>query len=553
MGGSSGYPAAFDAWPTNHLDSNGEVIHAADVNNIADAINKIEIELGLLPKGGFANVAARLNAIVGGGGGHRVGIIVAASNATAAVKAVADYVCDGVNDHVEIQAAIDISNRGGVLGAVDNGVAAVGGVVWLIGKFLDVDQIVMKSRVHLRGVGVAATEIRQKTGANKHLLTNYVSSNGTTDPNAQFFEVSDLTLNGNRAAIFGSPGGNVAGNCVYFEQNPQWSAAATDIDYDPCYRISNLFLLNGAARGYQGVGRQHLLADRIDVLYCGTIGITAGADTLWTGCSSGHSQQQGYLIDSNAVLVNCVAWYAGNGNGAAYAGFEITATQGAYLSGCRAQDCGSQGFYLNGCTGTQIVGGQSDSNSAAGTAGQYANIGFNGATNCSVIGMSSTERGAGNGSFNKAPCGLSFAGTNVGSRIDIQHVTIGGTLGTPIKAGSAPGVKNKISMNSTETINALGGPTSPFTPLPLLGTTIEWTAVNIALLVNLPAATDCWPGMRLRFIWVQDATGGRAITWDAGYKTNWSNTGNTASKRQSVEFEYDGTNWNQIGAASGWI
>ncbi|HQD26755.1 MAG TPA: hypothetical protein PKV78_09485, partial [Methanoculleus thermophilus] len=34
-------------------------------------------------------------------------VIVAASDSSAADKAAADYVCDGVNDHVEIQAALN--------------------------------------------------------------------------------------------------------------------------------------------------------------------------------------------------------------------------------------------------------------------------------------------------------------------------------------------------------------------------------------------------------------------------------------------------------------
>lgn len=57
------YPAGLDTLPTNHVDSIGEIIHAIDVNNLADAVNKVEAELGVLPKGTFASVRARLDAI----------------------------------------------------------------------------------------------------------------------------------------------------------------------------------------------------------------------------------------------------------------------------------------------------------------------------------------------------------------------------------------------------------------------------------------------------------------------------------------------------------
>lgn len=485
------------------------------------------------------------------GSSTRSVVIVAAFNAPAKWIASADYVCDGVNDHVEIQAAVDYANNGGA--AVDNSASAIGGKVLLSpGIFKDIDQIVLKSRVNLQGQGIGATRLIQKTNANKDFVINYVSSNGT-EANAQQCEINDVTLNGNRAALYGAPGGNTLGQVVNFTQNPSFTKATNDIDYDANYRMSNVWLLNGATKGYSHTGRCHGLYERIYAYYNGTIGIQAGTDSYWMGCASGQSGNQGWLVDGNATLVGCVSFYSGFGNVSAYPGYEITSSQGAYLSGCRAQDCGREGFYLNGTTATQIIGGQADSCGAQGTASQYANIGLNNALNCMIIGLSSTDRGASNGSFAKAPCGLSFAGTNTSNRIEIEHVGIaGGTVGTTIKSGSGPGAKNYIRTNATDSPNILGGPGSPFTPLPLLGTTIEWT-MTTALTVNVPAATDSWPGQRLRFVWIQDGTGGRNITWGAGYVTNWSNTGNTAGKRQTIEYEYDGTSWNQIGSCSGWM
>lgn len=61
---SSGYPGSIDAFATNHVDSVGEVIEAADINDLADAVNKIEGELGTNPSASFSTVTARL-AVVG--------------------------------------------------------------------------------------------------------------------------------------------------------------------------------------------------------------------------------------------------------------------------------------------------------------------------------------------------------------------------------------------------------------------------------------------------------------------------------------------------------
>jgi hypothetical protein len=61
------YPNSFDSLPTNHVDppaaGSPETIYAAIVNAIAGAINREQQELGLLPKGIYADVATRLAAL----------------------------------------------------------------------------------------------------------------------------------------------------------------------------------------------------------------------------------------------------------------------------------------------------------------------------------------------------------------------------------------------------------------------------------------------------------------------------------------------------------
>lgn len=65
----SNYPAAFDTPADTHVDNVQEPVHAADINNMADAIKAIQQVLGLnphqgnLPANQFATVVARLNAL----------------------------------------------------------------------------------------------------------------------------------------------------------------------------------------------------------------------------------------------------------------------------------------------------------------------------------------------------------------------------------------------------------------------------------------------------------------------------------------------------------
>lgn len=58
---ASTYPNTLDSFSTSHQDNVGEIVHASFVNDLDDAVNKIEAELGTLPKGAFSTVKARLN------------------------------------------------------------------------------------------------------------------------------------------------------------------------------------------------------------------------------------------------------------------------------------------------------------------------------------------------------------------------------------------------------------------------------------------------------------------------------------------------------------
>lgn len=58
----------------------------------------------------------------------------------------------------------------------------------------------------------------------------------------------------------------------------------------------------------------------------------------------------------------------------------------------------------------------------------------------------------------------------------------------------------------------------------------------------------------ITFIIIQDGTGGRTLNFTpAVFKHAWSDTGNTAGKRSSISYIFDGTNWNQLGAQSPYI
>ena len=70
---------------------------------------------------------------------------------------------------------------------------------------------------------------------------------------------------------------------------------------------------------------------------------------------------------------------------------------------------------------------------------------------------------------------------------------------------------------------------------------------------QIGAPTGMVNGQRILIIFIQDGAGGRALTFNAVFKQAWSDTGNTASKRSSIAFIYDGANWNQDSAQAPYV
>ncbi len=66
--------------------------------------------------------------------------------------------------------------------------------------------------------------------------------------------------------------------------------------------------------------------------------------------------------------------------------------------------------------------------------------------------------------------------------------------------------------------------------------------------VNPP--TNLGPGERFAFIFIQNGTGGYTVSFDVTYKVAWSDTGNTAGLRSSIEFWNGPLGYEQINAQS---
>ena len=104
-------------------------------------------------------------------------------------------------------------------------------------------------------------------------------------------------------------------------------------------------------------------------------------------------------------------------------------------------------------------------------------------------------------------------------------------------------------------INPIMGSQTPafaaaITPDPTQGEIIAMAALTGAVTVNIPARQDGAPfklGQNLMFIWVQDGTGGRVVTYTGGaggFRTGGAAAFVTTLSTVTLDyFLFDGTNW----------
>lgn len=136
---------------------------------------------------------------------------------------------------------------------------------------------------------------------------------------------------------------------------------------------------------------------------------------------------------------------------------------------------------------------------------------------------------------------------SVSSTFSNNNVVISRTPGVPLSIPAAitdidvQGPKGRFTLTDAATIATNAS----------LGETPE---VTLGGNRTMGAPTNLWKGKRLRYVVIQDGTGGRTLAWNAVFKQAWSDTGNTAGKRSTIDFYcYDGTNLVQVGAQGPYL
>ena len=264
---------------------------------------------------------------------------------TAAAADPYTWVCDGTNDEVQINLAIDAAAPKQGASAPNNpsspATAKHLGMVQMSGGRFNIGSAGIKIRtgVHLNGAGIGSTELRAVSCNQPGLI----SLANITD---HLTHISNLYLNGN------SGGG---GTCSAI--NIDMTAGASTSDYpdtnaDAYHHIHDLYIDEFRGTGRHGIylhagsgdNNRGNIIDRIqirDTTSGSGIYLSAASDSFISNCHVGGSGLYGYHIATgNTKISNCKSFYSNT------AGFYFSSGRGI-VSGCESQD-DSTGFFFDG-------------------------------------------------------------------------------------------------------------------------------------------------------------------------------------------------------------
>jgi len=436
----------------------------------------------------------------------------------------ADVDITGVTEATTIiQAAID-AMAAAVAGA------GPGGTVELPAGKLLVGTLSIKHHVDLMGQGPGATELKAKTNIGGAVIKNAVDGD-------RFFSISNLRINGNKAA-------QTTGTLRHGISINTPSTAVQEYA-DGYWRVHDVDIIDTKDDGLVIAGRGEGKAYGINVRDSDGIGVNnSAADCDFNLITTGNTGLQGFKVTGpNNRYSNCKAFYAGRISGAVGHGFHVDGSHTTNLINCQAQDNQFHGFFANAADRTHLVGCIADSN----------NTGNNADSDRLGNGVQFT-----NSSYGKFTGASRDRGLVASGAVRQQKYALGMTSGAAylqaefVSDGNLSGhVQNGWHTNIRISINAYDGEqdvayAATLTPDPTIGSFINVAALTGAMTINVPAAANSWTGARTTFGFTQDATGGRVVTFAAGYVVNQAPP-TTANAKSAIEFVYNGTNWVQVG------
>lgn len=398
------------------------------------------------------------------------------------------------------------------------------------------------NRVQMLGSGMQSTIIKLAASSNCSVLSNYVSKDGV-EANAEFIAVRNLKIDGNKAS-------QSSGHGINFTTYPNSSQATNDIDFDTHQLFENVEIYGCKENGFVMTGRSSAILYNVFAYKNDGQGIVPAYDTVLVGCVSGWSGLDGFYTEQSQVkFFCCTSFFSGQVTPSSGAGFTIRiANQGnIMLLGCVAQDNYASGFNIDTCTRVTLNGCNADSNGRGGVA-TYAGYDLWSSTYCEIMACVALERKPyDSNSYQQNALRIRQNSTN--NNIQITHSAYNGAfIGPAVKSDSTSVEGNNIVINaqgsgSSQSVTYA----SSVTPDPYTGTTKR---ISLTGPITINATTSHHAGAELAFIFTQDSTGGRVVTWNSQYKLNWTPV-TTSGKINTIRFQFDGTNWIQMHGVTG--
>jgi len=358
------------------------------------------------------------------------------------------------------------------------------GRVYLSGHFFTSGTVFGLQRTSLFGDNHRGAGLLLAPGSNAHVFRNKVSSNGTTDTNAEFVQAHDFMIVGAASQQSGTWHG------VYLSVNPLFTRLANrgDEEDDMQHILYNLYISDCIGDGlfWEGLASHYFYA--IDSENNTRHGYNGTSDTHTAMLVAGLNGQRGFnfAVSASSQFVGCKSFSNGGNLHSDGYGWYMGGRAGALtLLACDAQENFAQGFYLAGCNGAKIYG-TAESNGAKGlpsnAEGLVPAITIDDSYNCDIkVSCHDANWNADGGSQKNA---FEIINGSYNNAIDVQHFAGDkgygyAEIGAPVVAGSATDLNN-VNVNAGQNATAVSGwyGTTPVTAWGVAGAP---SVTNVAL------------------------------------------------------------------------
>jgi hypothetical protein len=333
---------------------------------------------------GLLGAAVASVVVVGGGSGlleaFRPGGKIGALSSGSKLEAFSSG-AEGAVSPAVATAGTAVGPSGDTTGAKDtaaiNAVAGVGGAAMLTNGTYYVTHLLPGTNGAIIGTG-ANTILQAVSGTTGYVIALKVPAS------TQQVYLANFTVQANLSGL----GGILIANTGFSDSS------------DPQHTLENIYVLQAGGDafhfGANTRGMRITSCRQYDAAGAGFYLEVGCTDNAFVACISGGSASHGFNISGwNNYFTSCKSFYAGSSGGVfgkTEACYEI-GLNAAYntFAACSAQNAALHGWDLQSCTNNAIVGCEADGNSmGAGTLG--AGVNLNGATACTVIGMTGANQ-----------------------------------------------------------------------------------------------------------------------------------------------------------------